>query len=443
MAEVIERECPRSGSPNCPKLLEEQAREILQVGRGHVRTTLSVLTRLAKRLESVHGSKHVILLSGGKAFDQDLLPDYREFARQSAASGLVVHSIHLDAPADDATVRRRTGSAFGGRDMATGLTTISGLTGGAYYSAVARATGVFDRIRTEISSFYELGVESTAADADGRAHDIDVKVNRPGVRVRARQQVMVPAATAADAKATPADPLIALLQRQAVDVAEVPIALATYTTRGTEPTMLKVMLSAEMGGPQTRAPAEWAYVIFDKDEKLAADGRQTIDEAGSGPWAVTTSAQLAPGRYRIRFAAIDAEGREGVLDRPLRIGLRAAGGLQMSDLIVGTAAGGRLQARSRVAQGERLSALLELMTADTALLGRSRAAFELIPAGTAEPALRVLMAARTSGSDAVLLNGADIDTTTLAPGRYTASAVALVDGRPVGRVSRVIDVVAR
>ena len=82
-------------------------------------------------------------------------------------------------------------SEFGGRDLSAGLTTMTGMTGGAYYAGVGRATGVFDRIKTEIANDYEIGLETFPADADGKMRDVDVKVNRPGVSIRTRRQVLL------------------------------------------------------------------------------------------------------------------------------------------------------------------------------------------------------------------------------------------------------------
>ena len=75
--------------------------------------------------------------------------------------------------------------------MAAGLTTMTGMTGGAYYAGVGRATGVFDRIKTEIANDYELGIETIPADADGKLRDVTVKVNRPDVSVRAHKNGVV------------------------------------------------------------------------------------------------------------------------------------------------------------------------------------------------------------------------------------------------------------
>jgi hypothetical protein len=155
---------------------------------------------------------------------------------------------------------------------------------------------------------------------------------------------------------------------------------------------------------------------------------------------VTTSARLKPGDYRLRFVASDADQRAGVADIPLTVGLRAAGPLQVSDLIVGTADGGRLQPRAQMDRGAPASALIELYSSDPARLEKATAVLEIVPAGTAEPVQRYLMARRSSPiSGAILVAEGDFATATLTPGKYTASVVALLDNQPVGRVSRAFE----
>jgi hypothetical protein len=68
-------------------------------------------------------------------------------------------------------------------------------------------------------------------------------------------------------------------------------------------------------------------------------------------------------------------------------------------------------------------------------------ALEVYRLGSAEADVRLLMASRSGTSAAVLLSEARIDTTALPPGRYMASAIPLVDGKPTGRVSRVFEVI--
>ncbi len=442
IAEVIERECyripgdPRGLQPRCPDDLVVQARELLQAGRAQVEATTSALERLAAQLAPLRGSKHVILISGGLPFGQDLVVHFERFATRAAEAQLVLHALHLDQPDSDVTNRRTIASAFGGRDMTAGLGALTGMTGGALFMGVGRAAGVFDRITTEINNFYVLGVESEPDDASGSPRDVTVSVNRPGVTVRSRREVV---SRPSPIVATAADPLSTLLA-QPTDIGELTLSATAYSTRGTEASTLRVLISSELGAGRARLPADWGFAVINEGNVIAT-GRERIDAGTSDPPAVTISAKLLPGRYRLRVAAKDADDRAGVTDVPLVVGLRVAGDLQLSDLIVGVADGGKLQPRSRIAQGTPLSALIELMSGDPARLEAARAVIEVIPGGSAEPVRRFLMAARIGSSDAILLNGAEIDTAALAPGRYTASVVAMLGDQPVGRVSRAFEVV--
>lgn len=442
IAEVIERECyripgdPRGLQPRCPDDLVVQARELLQAGRAQVEATTSALERLAAQLAPLRGSKHVILISGGLPFGQDLVVHFERFATRAAEAQLVLHALHLDQPDSDVTNRRTIASAFGGRDMTAGLGALTGMTGGALFMGVGRAAGVFDRITTEINNFYVLGVESEPDDASGSPREVTVSVNRPGVTVRSRREVV---SRPSPIVATAADPLSTLLA-QPTDIGELTLSATAYSTRGTEASTLRVLISSELGAGRARLPADWGFAVINEGNVIAT-GRERIDAGTSDPPAVTISAKLLPGRYRLRVAAKDADDRAGVTDVPLVVGLRVAGDLQLSDLIVGVADGGKLQPRSRIAQGTPLSALIELMSGDPARLEAARAVIEVIPGGSAEPVRRFLMAARIGSSDAILLNGAEIDTAALAPGRYTASVVAMLGDQPVGRVSRAFEVV--
>lgn len=436
MAEVIERECYSLRTPGnqCPSDLQAQALESLLTGRAHVRNTLEKLGTLADQLAPIRGPKHVILLSGGLGFDQELWVHFNAFARRANAAQIVIHAIHLDQPDADATDRLRVSSAFGGQTLTQGLGTITGMTGGTIFMGVGTAAGVFERIRDQIGNFYELAVESRPEDGGGAAREIKVSVTRPGVSTRARRELTSDDPRRAAARA--ADPLTGLLQ-QPTDVAQLPIAIATYTTRGTDESRLRVLISGEVGsGPA--AAADFGFVVL-RDGNVVATGRQHL-EASAGPQTITMAALLLPGKYRLRYAAAAADGRGGSVDVPLTVGLRAAGEFQVSDLMVGVADAGRLQTRSRIPQGAQMAVLIELLSSDPARLAAARVSLEVVPAGTAQPVLRLLMAAKGNESGTLLLNQASIDTARLAPGRYTVIATPILGETPLGRVSRLIQI---
>jgi hypothetical protein len=131
-----------------------------------------------------------------------------------------------------------------------------------------------------------------------------------------------------------------------------------------------------------------------------------------------------------------------VLERRIDVGLRGTPELQFSDLLVGVAdAGGRLQPSARIPQGAPLSALVEMISADAALLERVKTVFEIVPGGSAMPVKRFVMGARPGTSAAIVTHQVETATADLKPGRYTASATPMIDDKPVGRVSRVFEIV--
>ena len=384
------------------------------------------------------GPSIIVLISGGMRFDQELLGEYNQFAQQGGNCGCwcCTPFTWTNRPPMSRPSGARLTSAFGSREMSAGLTTIAGMTGGSFFYGVGSAAGVFDRIGTEITNFYELGLEALQTDADGKPRDLSVKVARDGLTVRTRAQVALDASVAPK-PGTP-EALRTLLE-QPTDINDLPLQVATYTTRGDDPSLLKVLLTAHVGATTIRAPVQWGFIVLN-EENVIASGRSSLEKVETSPAVITASAKLLPGRQRIRFAAIDADGRAGVVDIPLTVGLRAAAGLQLSDLIVGSAASGRFLPSTRVRSGAPLAAMIEVMSSDAPRLSKTRVALEIVPDGTVEPVQRVLMAARTGIADTILLNEAQISTSALAPGRYTASATVLIDAQPVGKVSRGFEV---
>ena len=65
-----------------------------------------------------------------------------------------------------------------------------GVTRGALFNVVVAADAAFDRIESELSGYYLLGVEFDPSDRDGKPHPIRVEVNRPGTVARSRRQLI-------------------------------------------------------------------------------------------------------------------------------------------------------------------------------------------------------------------------------------------------------------
>ena len=448
MGEVIERECPDVRQPEdatgavitrnpCPPELESYAREFLLTGRFRTQSVLANLTLLAKQLAPMRGPKQIVFLSGGFPFGQDLLAEYNRFAAQAADAQITFYAVHLDGAGADVTIAKQSqASAFGGRDFASGMGTVATMTGGAFFSAGGSANGIFDRVRTEMNNFYELAVEMEGNDNAAASFAIEVKVSRPGVTIRNRRRVLPPARLAAN---TSSDPLSDLI-RQPIDVGQVPIALSAYTMRGDEASTLRTIIGIETGSLLNDGPAEWAFAVYNEGN-VVATGRQKL-EGGTGPWVAALSAKLLPGQYELRAAVRDHAGRAGVVERLIDVGLRGDAKVQFSDLLVGVAdANGRMQPASQIREGATMSALFEVTSGDAATLEKVKTMIEIVPGGTATPVKRFLMAARSGTVAAILNNQAEI--AGLKPGRYTAIATPMIDEQPLGKVSRIFEIVEK
>ena len=445
IARVVERECPNVRQPDdtvrnpCPPELESYAREFLLTGRFRTQSVLLNLSSLARQLAPMRGPKQIVFLSGGFPFGQDLLPLYNQFAAAAAEAQIAFYAVHLDGAGADVTIgKQQQATPYGGRDFSGGMGTAATMTGGAFFSAGGSAVGLFDRVRTEMNNFYELAVEMEGNDVAATSLEIEVKVSRPGASIRNRRRVLPPARLAAN---TSSDPLSDLI-RQPIDIGQVPIALSAYTMRGDEASTLRTIVGIEAGSLVDDGPAEWAFAVYNEGN-VVATGRQKL-EGGAGPWLAAHSAKLLPGHYRLRAAVRDRTGRAGVVERALDVGLRGDAKVQFSDLLVGVAdMEGRLQPASQIPKGAAISALFEVISADAATLERVRTMIEIIPGGSATPAKRFVMAARSGSLAAILNNQATIATTDLNPGRYTAIATPMIDDQPLGKVSRIFEIIAK
>ena len=340
----------------------------------------------------------------------------------------MTHVVQFHQPEIDASSQRGA-RGLPASDLYEGLSNIAGVTGGSMSAGIGRAVGLFDRIAAEVTHSWQLGVEASDQDNDGKTHQIRVRLRREGLTVRARRELILPAART---RPTAID-----LLSQPVDVLDVPVSAAGYTARGEEATTLKEILVIELPrGAATEPPPSYALTIS-KDDRIVF---QTADElradGASGPRAVT-GAQLPPGMYRLRLAVVDAAGRPGTLEMPLGVGLRSVGALQFSDLFVGTAAD-RFTPAIEVAQGTAFTAILEIYAADPAAFGDVAVEFEVRGTGNDSVVTRAPAAIAPTGMPGRRIATGIVPATALEPGAYTVSAVVLAGGQPITKVSRAI-----
>jgi hypothetical protein len=221
-------------------------------------------------------------------------------------------------------------------------------------------------------------------------------------------------------------------------VSELPLDVATYLTHSPDPGQVRVLIAART--PGEIVPADWGVAIMEGSRPVT--GRTAHVDAGTpAPWQATISIDVPPGRYRLRAAAVTGDGRFGVLDLAMRAGLRAGDDASLSDLVVGAVAGGQLQPREVLGQYDRAAAMIELSSPHA--LDGTTGELTVTPWEGATPAAHAILTLRPRQDDtSVVVGEAPLDLSTVAPGTYTVTAALTRGGAPIGRVSRLVDVVA-
>jgi VWFA-related protein len=412
--------------------------EVLAQGQNHDLTLrentqglLLELSSLLRRMSTVRAPRSVILISGGLALGSDFFP-YAELQRAAAESRVTLYTVLVDQTGYDMSRGETRPDVAVIPETAEGLATVASRTGGMFFHGIATGAGVFDRIESEISSFYQLALESSPADADGKSREVKVKVNRTGLDVRAATHIAVPKPPKT---AAPRDSLQMAL-RQPTDVSDVPLAVTAFSTHPAGD-VVQLLISAEIGGPNGAAPAEWGFAVNQK-EKNVVTRRGSIPAGSERPRVISTTIEVPRGEYRLRVAAVDADDRIGVLEIPITAGYQTTGATVVSDLIVGVAAAGELEPRRRIARSEDVTAMLEVRAAPGAVLGGT---LQLVPSGSARSVLStplIVRRAASAGEPAILDARAKL--ASVPAGRYTASAALVMDGQPLTRISRIIEI---
>jgi VWFA-related protein len=427
MNEVIAREC-RPDEWTCPRDLDREAREILNDADRHIRNLVTTLTDVNARIAHINAPRTIVVLSAGLPYRQDSDSYFRDLKRRSTEAGTTTYIIQLNQPDTDASQRGKPGTAtLASADLAEGLSHVAGATDGSIHFAIGRAEGVFDRIRTEIVYTYQLGVESVAADGDGKAHKIEVRVRRPDAVAHPRTEFVIakdarPARTVADVMVLPPG------------LSETPLSVGVYNTRGQDATTLKlVVLLESVTGTRPSAAPSFALEITPASGKptFQANGKMKVQ---SDRAVATVAAQLAPGPYSLRGAIVDVEGRAGSIELPIVVGMRQAGEFQFSDLIVGTRADG-FTPSSRIGP-PGATTLLELYTADPGRFDGVTVDVEL-RAGDKALATAAMTIAKTSLARQRIAEGA-LKIPDLAPGTYQLIAVVKRNGQPVAQLARTV-----
>jgi VWFA-related protein len=371
-----------TGVDGAPKDIEEQQRAYF------ARSTLSSIRDLADFLANVRGRrKAMVLFSEGidydivDVFNNPSANDVREETRDAIAAAtranVSIYSVDprgltdmagdsmeltgIDATADPSLRLDARGMQDELRLQQDSLRVLSDETGG--FAAVNSNdfAGAFNRIRDENSNYYLLGYYPANDRRDGRFRKIEVRVTKPGLRVRARKGYVAPRGKPKGAPA-PAKDAASPRLREAIDsplpLSGLPMTVFAAPFKGTPPNASVVVVLHTDGRALKFTERdgrfddnlELSIIAIDNQGKVKNGIRQKVamplkpqSRGIVAKTGVRTVARIdvPPGKYQLRVAALD-EGSQsaGSVYYDLEVPDFADGPLQMSGIVLASSLSG-------------------------------------------------------------------------------------------------------
>src|SRR5688572_26819537 len=196
----------------------------------------------------------------------------------------------------------------------------------------------FSRVVRENSTYYVLGFSAGSTRADGRFRNVEVRVKRPGLQVRARKGYLAPLSrkTPIITRASTLAPAVADALQSPISVSGVPIRMFAAPFKGTG-TQARVAIAVEFGVDGLALVERSGRLVGDLALALrptTADGKllegqrhemalalkpNTFALTKSRGIRVLTEMTLAPGRYQLRAAGGPIVGKAGSVTYDLEI----------------------------------------------------------------------------------------------------------------------------
>jgi hypothetical protein len=341
--------------------------------------------------------------------------DFDQLRAAAAASPANVYILHyVDGMASSANVR----------EAAAGIENIAGTVEGELIRMGGGSEASLTRVLTETSAYYLATLDAGAA---GPVRRVDARSNREGIKLTARPAGRAAGATEAPApKAKSPDDMI----RVAAVYRDVPLRAIGLVSRMPNSKDLMVMALFEPEDTSTKLTAA-KVALFDEKGTLKANWNAQAKELASYP--VAAAVPVAPGKYRMRVAAMDASGKGGTTDTDVQIQLTDAAPLQLGSLVMGV---------------DQKSPRLQFTSADPQIVGflpvygatkdmTITAVYEVRESVTAPPLGAADGNVLEMAGDARMIWGG-FGLAPLAPGDYLLRVIVSVNGKEAGAVTRTL-----
>jgi VWFA-related protein len=444
LAAVMNREC-RSTDPmqraQCERDIISESSQIARNIREDADQSMIGLRNILERLSYIDGPKSLILISEGLAIEDT--SELRSIVQLAGMARTSINVMLIDLQRGDVTIAEQPPTELQDRRIqVTGLEALATMSRGSLFHIAGTGEPIFDRLASEISAMYILGVEQRPSDSKGDRHRIDVEVRRQNVTIRSRQAFVT--SQAFKGKRTAEDNLRDALSSP-FPVSGLPVRVTTFAQQDPASQKVRLTVSAQIGAAGAKPSAYTVgYIVINDANQMAGSllTKATLAPgAGSPnePLHFVSGVMLEPGIYSLRFGVVDEEGRRGSVVRDVNAWKMAGEPLAMGDLIIGslpaTGQGIRAEVEPYVLD-DRLAAYIELYSNAESTWSNAKVTFEIADNQDA-PALASLPVQLVPGKQPTWRVASGIlPAQALPPGRYVARAQITRDGSAVGVLVR-------
>jgi VWFA-related protein len=441
--EVITRECgvglPTAELERCEREVEQEAAELVAQMRQMTADSIRSMRDILKALGAIEGQKQVILISEGLVLEH-LTGDVDDLATVAADSRVSLDVMLLDVPRFEASQSVRPTTPREDRDLQEeGLSALSGLARGNFFRIATTADFAFERVTRALEGYYLLGVEARPSDRDGRRHSVSVKTTRRGVTLRTRRSFLSGISARAS---SPADAISRAL-RSPLPANDLPLRLSTWTYKepGTAKTRLLMAVEVERLADQSLNYVTGLALVRNGKAQMPSVETKALTVAEGDPSLAVWSGALVvdPGRYTLRVALADSEGRVGTVDRQVDAWQIDATSLAVGDLMIGSVTASPRptiapSVEPRLAGGQM--AVLGEVYAPESLQPGIEGTLDILQDEVGAPLVTVPMVVGKGPSPEIAAVNVMMPVGSLPPGRYLARATIRQEGKARGHMTR-------
>ena len=436
---VLQRECRKlSAVDECQREITQQAGDMVLRMRQEATESLRGLELLLRQLAVIDGPKAMILLSDGLTTDR--ISEIDEMVVFAARARVSLNVLLLDGPGRDVTVAVESPTIQEDRRMAvSGLQNLAQAARGSLFHVTGTGEPIFERLASELSAYYLLGVEQRPQDREGEKRRIDVQVLRRDAIIRSRQAFVF---SGSRAKQSANDSLRDALTSPFA-ISGLPLRVTTFAQQDPAGGKVRLMIAADVGQAGAEpAPMSIAYILVDRDGKVVDSfgGTRTLASGGKGaPLTFVGGSVVEPGIYELRLAAVDSGGHRGSVVREVNAWKMAGESLATGDLIVGNfpKPGEALTAAVEPhVSTDALAAYVELYSSSASTFDGATVTFEIAEDADAPALVQATGRVAAGVQPAWRVADAGVSMQSLPAGRYVARARVVRGGATATLLSR-------